>query len=74
MVDGPGAIGLNTFQSVTLTDASGSPTSEATTYDPNNNQEFVLAESVVGVGTDYYFDKPNMARGDSLPDKNHRLY
>lgn len=63
-VDPPGSIGLNTIQTTTLTDPANGLVSEAIAYDPTNNQEFVLAQQSVGVGTDFFFDKPNMSRGD----------
>ena len=31
---------------------------------PDNQKEFVIAKYSIGVGSDYYFDKPSYARGD----------
>jgi hypothetical protein len=64
VVDPPGSVGLNTIQTTTLTDPATGIVSAGTTYNPNNNQEFVLGQLSVGVGTDFYFDKPSMSRGD----------
>jgi hypothetical protein len=64
VVNPPGSSGLNTWQTASLTGVVSGLTSNATTYNPNDDTEFVLAESFIGVGSDYYFDKPEYARGD----------
>ena len=59
-----GSAGLNTIGPITRTDPATGVTSQGVAFDANNDTEFILAESIVGVGTDYFFDKPSFAQGD----------
>ena len=59
-----GSAGLNTIGPITRTDPATGVSATGVAFDANNDAEFILAESIVGVGTDYFFDKPSFAQGD----------